>query len=271
MLEPRRTCAMACIRFGYRAWKMVSSPIYWPRNPIDREMEYVSPALTETYDRYGACAMRTGKPVQRPRSVCNPARLRFTAVRSGINAAPTNELLDTRAFTGPETQDFSVLRPVTSAFRTGFDSCARTNVGRNIFRTSEATAIRGAQPEAMPDRRVVDNAAATGDGRDCAARFCFLQRGAAATVRKNSQGGTGWVLRGYSGVLQGYCRVLLEYFYSRCSSEEQSSIHFCELERFHELLWAALRHCHTAARCRVTKQCAGQHAHTNVSGSLSCT
>jgi hypothetical protein len=114
--EPRCTCAMACIRArvsrmenGLLADILAGEP--------NREREYVSPDSTDTYDRYEACAMRTGKPLHCPRSFCSVSRLRFAAVRSGINAAPTNKLLYSRAFTGPETQDFSVLRPVTSAFR----------------------------------------------------------------------------------------------------------------------------------------------------------
>ena len=123
--EPRCTCAMACIRArvsrmenGLLADILAGEP--------NREREYVSPDSTDTYDRYEACAMRTGKPLHCPRSFCSVSRLRFTAVRSGIDAAPTNDLLDTLAFTGPETQELSVLRPVTSAFRTAFDSyCIR--------------------------------------------------------------------------------------------------------------------------------------------------
>ncbi len=137
------------VRYGVHArsgiahpWKMVSSPIYWLGEP-HREREYVFPDSTDTYDKYEACAMRTCKPLHCLRSFCSVSRLRFTAVRSGIHGAPTNELLDTLAFTGPETQDFSALRPVASAFRTAFDSyCAGTNVGRSILRTSEVTAGR---------------------------------------------------------------------------------------------------------------------------------
>jgi hypothetical protein len=46
-----------------------------------REREYVSPDSTDTYDIYEACAIRTGKPVQRPRRFCN-ATQRAYAVHS---------------------------------------------------------------------------------------------------------------------------------------------------------------------------------------------
>jgi hypothetical protein len=98
-----------------------------------REREYVSPASTDTYDMYKACAMRTGKPVQRPRSFRNAARLRFTAVRSGIDAAPTNDLLDARTFTGRRLMSLAFsgqLRQLFEPFRTAFDSYrARTTWG----------------------------------------------------------------------------------------------------------------------------------------------
>ena len=118
------------VRYGVHSFRgsrmengLLADILAWEPN---RERGYVSPASTDTYDRYEACAMRTGKPLHCPRSFCSVSRLRFTAVRSGIDAAPTNDLLDTLAFTGPETQELSVLRPVTSAFRTAFDSyCIR--------------------------------------------------------------------------------------------------------------------------------------------------
>ncbi len=54
----------------------------------------------------------------------------------------------------------------------------------------------------------------------------FLQRGAAALVRKNSHGRG--VLGGYSGGAREYywgtTGVLQGYYYSRCSPEEPSSI-----------------------------------------------
>jgi hypothetical protein len=145
------------------------------------------------------------------------------------------------------------------------------NVGRSILRASEVIAIQ-------IHRRGVANTAARGDGRDCAASFCLFCRvfvcfGArccrCSSEEQSWSGGTGWVLRGYRDYCWGTAGVLLEYCYSRCSSEEPSSIHFCGLERFHELLCAASRYCHAAARCRGTDKCAGQHAHDSVSGSLS--
>jgi hypothetical protein len=77
-----------------------------------------------------ACAMRTGKPVQRARRFCNATRLRCSQLSGpGIDAAPTNDLLDARTFTGRRLKSLG-LRPVTSAFRTAFDSyCARTTWG----------------------------------------------------------------------------------------------------------------------------------------------
>ncbi len=95
-----------------------------------------------------------------------------------------------------------------------FSNCIRlvlhsvTNVGRSILRASEVTAIQ-------IHRRGVDGRAARGDGRDCAASFCLFCRVfvcfAARCCRCSSEeqswsGGTGWILRGYSGVLLGYCR-----------------------------------------------------------------
>jgi hypothetical protein len=102
-----------------------------------------------------------------------------------------------------------------------------------------------------------------------AARCCRF-----SSEEQSWSGGTGWVLRGCSGVLLGYYRgttgALLQSLQSGRTIIDPT---YCELERFNELLWAASRYCNTAARCRVTKQCAGQHALKRVSGSssLSCT
>ena len=82
-------------------------------------------------------------------------------------------------------------------------------------------------------RRGVDDKAARGDGRDCAASFCLFCRVfvcfAARCCRCSSEeqswsGGTGWVLRGYREYYWGTTGVVLEYYYSRCSPEEHSSI-----------------------------------------------
>jgi hypothetical protein len=82
-------------------------------------------------------------------------------------------------------------------------------------------------------RRGVDDRAARGDGRDCAASFCLFCRVfvcfAARCCRCSSEeqswsGGTGWVLRGYREYYWGTTGVVLEYHYSRCSPEEHSSI-----------------------------------------------
>ncbi len=97
--------------------------------------------------------------------------------------------------------------------------------------------------------------------------------------------GTQGVLGSTTGVLQSlefgrtinrstYCE--LERFHELpwaasqyCNTAARCRVTKHELERFHELPWAASRCCNTAARCRVTEQCAGQHAHDRVSGSLS--
>ncbi len=82
-------------------------------------------------------------------------------------------------------------------------------------------------------RRGVDDTAARGDGRDCAASFCLFCRVfvcfAARCCRCGSEErswseGTGWVLRGTREYYWGPAGVLLEYCYSRCSPEEPSSI-----------------------------------------------
>ncbi len=97
ILEPRCTCAMACIRFGDRAWKMVSSPIYWPGNPIARgntspltqliRMIYMKPAL---FGQVNLSNVRDVFATQRAYAVHScPVR---------IDAAPTNYLLDARTF-----------------------------------------------------------------------------------------------------------------------------------------------------------------------------
>jgi hypothetical protein len=90
-------------------------------------------------------------------------------------------------------------------------------------------------------RRGVDDRAARGDGRDCAASFCLFCRVfvcfAARCCRCSSEeqswsGGTGWVLRGCSGVLLGYYRgttgVLLQSLQSGRTIIDPT---YCELEK----------------------------------------